>query len=713
MQRCTRQGKTGLTTLAAAALACSLAVAAEPEFQELEEVTVISTAPRPLDDYVQFPQYDSVTISPRGTRLVMGWTENTYYRQLYFVTFPGTEKIFKKEMMQFLGVQDVRWVGEDRVLIQPDWPDHGFLRIRLPLYSIFLTDENGHNIEEVNPTQPRFLLPIDERKRDEAVTSGPRQYNTGRTDNPQNGKDPNRNSLGPVRVIEARTGEPNIALFQTLRTDRDGNTDGYGAFKLNVRDGTQKRVAMLPLPYGEMIVGPDHKVAVTSGVTAANEPVVYYLPPEARDAGKDWKLKVKTGAGQRGLHPVAWTGAGEEYYALDGRDLTTRSVVIWDATTNARKVLYRNPDVDMEKVAFDPTGKPWMFWGHGHFPVYWYPDPEHPMAKLHAALVKQYPEELIELTSATDDLTKAVARIGSGKRPWVYIVFETATAKRLKGMQTFPVLRGTRLAPVDAIEFRARDGLIVHAYLTTPMDTNGRPRSNLPLIVMAHDQPGGAPVTNDYEVERQLLASRGYAVLQVNHRGTGGRGRAYERLGDGQWNGAVQDDFADAVKWAIQDGVAAAGHVCFYGTGYGALSGMLAAARNPDVFQCVIGLQGVYDLPMLFEKDASKMSPVLKQVLGSDMEKLASISPVNNAKPIKARVLLLHEKNDDDAPIEQASAMRAALRAAGNAPQWEQLQIDGMGYYAPFNRADLYRTMLRFLKKEVGMGDEKEDVELK
>jgi dipeptidyl aminopeptidase/acylaminoacyl peptidase len=288
------------------------------------------------------------------------------------------------------------------------------------------------------------------------------------------------------------------------------------------------------------------------------------------------------------------------------------------------------------------------------------------------------------------------------------VVVEVATAKRLNGVKTFPRLRGTKLAPVDAIEFKARDGLIVHAYLTTPMDTNGQQRRGLPLIVIAHDKPGDAPVTIDYEIERQLLASRGYAVLQVNHRGVGGRGRAYERMGDAQWGGAVSDDFADAVLWAIQDGVALPVHACFYGSGFGALTAITAAARNPDLFQCVIGFEGVYDLPMLFGAGGLKMSPVQKQVLGTDVDKLKAISPVSIAKDVKAKVLLLHHKNDDNAPIEQASAMRAALKAAGNAPQWEQRQLDGMGYYAPPDRAELYRTMLRFLNKTIGM-DNTED----
>jgi dipeptidyl aminopeptidase/acylaminoacyl peptidase len=102
-----------------------------------------------------------------------------------------------------------------------------------------------------------------------------------------------------------------------------------------------------------------------------------------------------------------------------------------------------------------------------------------------------------------------------------------------------------------------------------------------------------------YDFERQLFASRGYAVLEVNPRGSAGRGVAFEQAGDGRWGAEVQDDFADAVRWAIKDGVAAAGKVCFYGTGYGAYSAMMSAAREPELFQCVIGVGGVYDLPRM------------------------------------------------------------------------------------------------------------------
>lgn len=689
--------------LALAMCTCLLAVALtaatpQPQLEELDEARVIARVPQPLEDFVEFPRYDSVAISPDGTHVAMGWTEDNFQRQLSVVEFPSMKPFSNRLLQVFLGVSDLRWANERQLIVQPDWPMHGFRRLRESLGSILIGDLDGRNLREINGTAPGDLDPIRTLRRDEAVTSGPRRLNTLRTDNPDNGTKPDHNALGPVRLITARTGEADQALFQTTRTDRDGDTDGYGAFLLNLRDGRQARVALLPLPDGQMVTGPDHRVTLVSGVNAQNERVVYYLPENARAQGKDWQLRVRSPSGERGLRPVAWTGNDEEYYALDGRNLATRAVVIWNARDNTERVLYRDPDADMDAVSLDPAGRPWMFSGTGHFPVYWYPDPAHPLAQLHRALAQQLQHEQIDVMNATDDLAYAVVRVSSGRRPATFLIVDVKAAKSLKGMYSYPKLRGTRLFPVDAIEFRARDGLMIRGYLTTPLDASDKPGRGLPLLVIAHDGPEGEATDYRYEFERQLFASRGYAVLQVNHRGSSGRGAPFERLGDGQWGRAVQDDFADAVRWAIRDGVAAANHVCFYGSGYGAFSAMTAAAREPGLFQCVVGVAGVYDLPLLLQNG---VPPELQPMLGNDPGVLKARSPVNSAASVKAKVLLMHQQNDEHVPVEQSSRMRNALKAAGNAPQWEMIGDDYSGYFTPQSRATVYRKILGFLDHNI------------
>jgi dipeptidyl aminopeptidase/acylaminoacyl peptidase len=183
---------------------------------------------------------------------------------------------------------------------------------------------------------------------------------------------------------------------------------------------------------------------------------------------------------------------------------------------------------------------------------------------------------------------------------------------------------------------------------------------------------------------------------------------AFERAGDGQWGGAVQDDYIEVVKWAIRDGVAAAGRVCFFGEGYGAFSALTAAAREPELFQCVIGISGIYDLPAMFGGGKEAVPPALQQVLGNDMEDLQARSPVSRAAAIKAKVWLIDQPTDDEVPADQMVRMRKALADAGNRPRAESIgQGQGMGqaqggYFVTEARAAVYERLVQFVKENIG-----------
>jgi dipeptidyl aminopeptidase/acylaminoacyl peptidase len=667
---------------------------------ELDEIVVAAKTVIRLDDFVELPKYDSVSLSPSGTRLAMGWIDvNNYSRAISIYEFPSMKPVITHGIGAEFSASDVRWAGENRLLLQANWPLRGLLRIWEPLGMIRLIDPDGgkpHNIngEAMSSRDPLPLL----RREEEAVAIA------ARTLQPSTGKLASRNSMGPVRLVSMLSGQPDQILFQTTRAnDRGGNTDSSGAFLLNLKDNKQTRVATLPLPGGQFVTGPDHRVALATGVNARNETVVYYLPEKDRAQGTDWQLVTSSKTGERGLRPVAWSGNGEEYFALDGRGGPTQAVVMWNATTNATRLLHRNANVDLDKVSLDPSDRPWMFTGVDHFPVYWYPDPEHPLARLHRAVVQKARDELVEITSASDDMTSAVVRVTSPRRPPIYMPVNTKNVTTMAPSSfSYPTLRGTRLAQVDPIEFRARDGLVIRGYLTTPEDGNGKPRTGLPLLVIAHDGPLAEPAGPGYEFERQLFASRGYAVLQVNHRGTRGRGAAFEKAGNGKWGREVQSDFADGVLWAIKDGVADGKRVCFYGIGYGAYSAMVTAAREPDLFKCVIGVGGIYDLPRFLGAGKKELPVALQQVLGTDMTELDTRSPVNMAASIKAKVFLMPQNEDEYIPEEQSLRMRTALKDAGNIAKWEPIGTQYDGQQVTATRAATYDKMLRFLEESLG-----------
>lgn len=686
-------GRAALLLSGCALAAALLAATPDEELEELDAVEVIDKVTWPLEDYVEFARYDSVVISPDGKYLATGWGEDSFQRRLSVVEFPSMKPVSSGVLQVHFGVSDVRWLDGQRLLVQPDWPHPGFRRVREHLGTLLVTTINGrtqHELHRIPVGTLNAFQDLRDKERQAAKRHGPEAF-------------------GPLRAVTSRPGQSDQILFQTLWVGADADASGFGIFQLNLKDGKQTRVATLPLRGGQVITGAEQLPVLVAGTTALDEQVVYYLPEEARAEGRDWKLLVNGGSGRRGLRPVAWTGQGEEFYALDGRTTPTRSVVVWNARDNTLRPLYTDPDADMDEFQLDPAGKPWIFSGISHIPVYWYPDPAHPLAQLHRTLTRQLAPERVDIMNATDDLSTAVVRVSSAREPGMFLVVDVSTATSITGMQTYPKLRGRRLSAVDAIEFHARDGQAIRGYLTTPLESDGTPRTRLPLLVISHSGPKGEIAGSRYDQERQLFASRGYAVLEINARGSVGRGAAFEQAGEGRWGREVQDDFVDAVAWAIKDGVAAPGRTCFYGSGYGAYSALMAAAREPDLFQCVIGLAGIYDLPQMQKALASSPSPVqaatqllFARAFGNDLEELRARSPVNHAAGIEARVLLLQQHQDQQVPREQGQAMNKALRAAGKRVQLDTIGSADGGYFQLNARMDVYRRMLRFLEQNIG-----------
>lgn len=278
----------------------------------------------------------------------------------------------------------------------------------------------------------------------------------------------------------------------------------------------------------------------------------------------------------------------------------------------------------------------------------------------------------MEIVSATDDHAYAVARISGARRPPVFLVMDVKSNGVMRTFHTHPQLSGARLAPVHDIEFRARDGALIRGYLGSLLNVNGEPRDQPALVVIAREGAGGAPADYGYDFERQLFAGRNYTVLQVNHRGLGGRGAAFVQAGGEASGQKILEDIIDGVRWAIQQGVADPRRICLYGSGHGARAVLAAAAREPGLFKCVVGMNGAYDPPL-----------------------------IENAGSITADVLLMHQRSDVDFPLEQASRLRASLRDAGKAPDWKVIDRFGSGALTPDQRADIYRDVFRFLDRQL------------
>jgi len=638
----------------------------------------VAAAPLPVEQFTGAARFDSLVISPSGKFIAA--THREMDRHVLIISeFPSMKTRQVLNYGDRLDVTDLRWVDDQHLLIQPArlLPEQSAGKLRTG--EIFRVDvEDGKSL----PIYSIF------------VGTG---STTSMTRTRVDGK-------APAQILSMRSGNPKEILIQTWSSGI--NKEPGAVYRLEIQSGKLRGAAASPVLDARFVTGARERVALASGTDEDGHSVLYYLPDENVKGGNHWTPKVITSRKEGKLEPIAWTGKGEEYYALDTRDASTTGVVVWDAVANTQRLLFRNAEADIVAFSTDPSGRPWVFAGFDHYPMYWYPDPKHPLAVMHQKLVQALPKHWIDVTGESDDLSRAVVRVASAERPPVFLVVDVASARPVLRMDAFPELKATDMAAVEAVEFQARDGVKVRGYLTTPRDSDGKPRVNLPMIVSVHGGPHGIFDNYDYAYERQLFASRGYAVLQVNFRGSGGRGREYVSAGYGKWGREMQDDVTDGVRWAIQKGVADAGRVCIYGGSYGAFSALSGVAREPEMFKCAVGYAGVYDLSLLFRRGDIRMQSrgvsYLKDAVGEDEHELEARSPVNMARDIRAKVLLIHGVDDFRAPVEHANRMRKALADAGNPPEWLVEASEGHGFGDAGNRAAAYSAMLDFFARNLG-----------
>ena len=216
-----------------------------------------------------------------------------------------------------------------------------------------------------------------------------------------------------------------------------------------------------------------------------------------------------------------------------------------------------------------------------------------------AKLEEAFPGKTVSIVSATKDETLNILLVHNDRDPGSYYLYD-----RKAGQVRFLVSRmdwidPQRMLPMQPIEFDARDGLKIRGYVTVPKDREDGEK--LPLIVNPHGGPFGVRDYWGYNPEHQFFASRGYAVVQVNYRGSGGYGRDFEQAGYGEWGREMQHDLSDAVHYLVEEGIADPDRVCIYGGSYGGYATMAGMTFTPELYRCGINYVGVTDVPLLFD----------------------------------------------------------------------------------------------------------------
>jgi dipeptidyl aminopeptidase/acylaminoacyl peptidase len=336
-----------------------------------------------------------------------------------------------------------------------------------------------------------------------------------------------------------------------------------------------------------------------------------------------------------------------------------------------------------------------------------------PFVDVYASLSQTFKGKYVDFNSATTDGNKLLVTVSDDQSPTELYLYDKASGQARFLLRDRDWLDPAKMARIQSFSFKTRDGITQYGYLTIP---NGRKLEKLPMILNIHGGPIGPRDDWGFNWETQLLASRGYLVLQLNYRGSGGFGQAFMDMGHREWGGEMQDDLTDVTRWAIEKGYADPERICLYGGSYGGYASLMGVAKEPDMYACAAGYVGVYDMIMMNKKGDIRQAETgrdfLAHTLGGDKKARIEFSPAHQAAKIKAPVFLAAGMRDDRAPYQHTEAMRDALIAAGHPPDEVILQAgEGHGFYNEDNNYNLYSKLLAFFDRYIGDRRERVDVE--
>ena len=508
-----------------------------------------------------------------------------------------------------------------------------------------------------------------------------------------------------TRVARNDIGRTGFYLVSRYKEDKDHiligmlEKDYPTLFMVNIHSGKKSKIATSPAMGGDIILDTNNEFRLSIGENIKNQRTIYY-----RDSlDSEWELHGVYSMGQGEVIPYAFSPDNSFLYATCNIEASTDGICKYFPKTKTTELIYRNENVDastwidrdthelLSINVYDGKGEEiWM-------------TKSALMVKKMRALEKVFPNHSVSLADSTENRDELIIYVSSDTDPGGYYSFKTKT-NELKDLGLSPRgwINPSDMSPMEPISYQARDGLTIHGYLTRPKGQ----KNNLPLIVLVHGGPHGVRDYWGHDREVQHLASRGFAIVQLNYRGSGGYGREFLKSGFNHWGDTMQDDLTDGVNWLVDQGIADKERLCIYGASYGGYAAMMSSAREPDLYKCAVGYVGVYDVDSFTTvgniPGYRAGSAYLKDVIPADPAKRDAFSPSMQASKIKAEVFLIHGKKDRQAHFNNYEIMTEKFDDL-NKPYKSLVKFDEEhGFYKTENVIELAYDLEEFFMKHIG-----------
>ena len=477
---------------------------------------------------------------------------------------------------------------------------------------------------------------------------------------------------------------------------------------LNERKSSLMDVHRIRFPSGEMVLDTENPGDVLLWL-ADNQLIVRAAIAKTADGGysihkrndehSEWTVLDKNTFEEGMPRLIAFSPGNELLYAVTAKGSETNRLVQYELASGLCTTLFEHPTFDVSTVYIDPSSREIGAIAVLEQKLVWTPLNQ-TVVKAFGRVTELVLGEVAAIAGSADGNT-LLFRCQTDTMPAEYHLYNSETNSVSLLFQSSPKLLDFMLAPMRPIAFAARDGLTIDGYLTLPTDVEAK---SLPMVLLVH----GGPWYRDrwgFDPTVQWLANRGYAVLQVNFRGSTGYGKAFLNAGNRQWAGAMRTDLLDAREWAISEGLADPRRCAILGGSYGGYAVLTTLAWSPDSFRCGIDIVGPSDLTTFMESIPPYWEPMRKMFyerVGEDVDFLKAQSPLYRVSSIKAPLMIVQGANDPRVKQRESDQMVEALRAQGNEVVYLIFENEGHGMAHQENAQHFARVAEQFLARHMG-----------
>ena len=468
----------------------------------------------------------------------------------------------------------------------------------------------------------------------------------------------------------------------------------FDAYRLNVETGELACIAENPGTIDHWVTDHEGKIRAATTTDGVNASLLYRDSPE-----QAWRT-ILTTTFRESFNPQFFTFDNRRLYGVSNLGRDKLAAIELDLDTGREvQVLAENSQVDISVLNYSRKRKVLtlaIFTNWKTERIFF----DQPTQALYQELEGRLPGYEVVVISADDDETVFVVRTFSDRSLGAFFLYDSQSGALTKLADRAPWLPEDQLAEMKPIEYQARDGLTIHGYLTLPA---GREPKSLPVVINPH----GGPWHRDswtFGPEVQFLVNRGFAVMQMNFRGSTGYGRKFWEAGFKEWGGKMQDDITDGVHWLIQQGLADSERVAIYGASYGGYAVLEGLVKTPDLYAAGVDYVGVSNLFTFFKTIPPYWAPYLEmmyEMVGhpeKDKDWFQQHSPALNAEKIRRPLLVAQGAKDPRVNIDESNQIVEALRRRGVEVEYIVKENEGHGFQNEENRFEFYEIMEKFLQ---------------